>query len=96
MKLTNKIKLGIGRYLNKYSDREANKMIKLYYLDALNDYKIDIYDGYVLYRKSIRKLIRYRSFANMLNIDDIIIELNIRTIKGCYKIWYQNYNYNKG
>lgn len=93
MKLTNKIKLGIGRYLNKYSVREANKMIKLYYLDDLKGYEIDINDSYVLFRKSIQKLKRYRSFANMLNIDDGIIEINIRMIVDSYKIYLQKYNY---
>lgn len=93
MKLTNKIKLCVGKYLNKYSVREANKMVKLYYLDALKGYEIDINDSYVLFRKSIRKLKRYRSFANILNIDDAIIDTNIRMIEDSYKIYLRKYNY---
>lgn len=90
-----KVKLCIGKDLNKYSFREVNGIIKLYQSDALNDYKMGVHEGYVLYRKSIKKLERYHSIANILNIDCDLIDTCIRMLEEAYKLYLQSYNLKK-
>lgn len=87
-----KVKLGISKNLNKYSFREANRVIKLYQSDAWNDYKMGVHEGYVLYRKSINKLERYRSIANILNIDYGLINTCIGMLEEAYKVYLKSYN----